>query len=152
MLERAEGGALNALPFGIALRNTPDGDGDLPFDTYPSVPPPGSVLKPTIIALASDDPSQPLMFRGMRAAPPIDWTDGLQGARQTKAGFKIVEEWRLGLRPGHLISSELRILADRGVIMLVEDHDGPSATAIIGHEDGSRFSLRLPDVIMAEVD
>jgi hypothetical protein len=47
---------------------------------------PAKVLS-TVDGAESLDLTQPFIFRAMRAAPPAEWTDGLQGRRRSPAGL-----------------------------------------------------------------
>ena len=143
--DRAEGTDPSALPYGIALRNTPDGNGPLPFSTFSFTPAADSLLAPTLVAEASRDLRQPFIFRALRAEPPIRWTDGLQGDRQASEGFETVDLWTIGLPAGYAICPELQFLADAGVLALSTDREGPSVAATIRQQDGRSIVLRLPN-------
>ena len=145
MTVRAEGSDPMALPYGIALRNTPDGEGRLPFASFPVIPDEASSLRPTLVSETSRDLTQPFIFRALRAIPPLEWTDGLQGMRQTKAGFVTIEEWSFGLPSSHPVCLELVALKDMGLVNMTVDPEGPSLTVKIKKSDGENWALRLPN-------
>ena len=70
------------------VRVASDGpDAPLPFATWPFAPPylpPGTTIP---VALASEDPRQPFVFRSPGSARPDAWTDGRAGTRQRDAGL-----------------------------------------------------------------
>lgn len=143
--DRCESDDPAILPYAIALRNTPDGNGALPFAAFayqPESPDQGRKL----IAEVSRDLSQPLIFRALRATPPVAWTDGLQGKRQIASGYSEVAEWRLKLPDTHKVGPELAFLAEAGLIkLLMTPSSRPGLSAILRRSDGSSETLELPD-------
>lgn len=145
MTVRAEGFDPAALPYGIALRNAPDGEGTLPFESFPVIPDEASGLRPTLVSETSRDLTQPFIFRALRAIPPVEWTDGLQGRRQTQAGFVTIEALSFGLPSSHPVCPELVSLQERGLVSMTVDSEGPSLTVEIKKSDGENWTLRLPN-------
>ncbi len=75
----------------------------------------------------------------------MEWTDGLQGMRQTKAGFVTIEAWSFGLPSSHPVCPELVSLKDMGLVNMTMDPEGPSLTVDIKKADGENWTLRLPN-------
>ncbi len=113
--ERADRQA-GASPFGIALR-TAQGAA-MPFPTWDYAAPflPAGVTIP--IALASDDPAQPLLFRSPGSRRPDAWTDGRAGARQRSAGLAEIVHLQLDLPDGVRPCAPLVRLQEIGLLTL----------------------------------
>ena len=80
LAERADWRRTGASPFGIALRG-PDPDTPLPFESWDYAAPflPAGMAIP--VAVASDDPRQPFLFRSPGTARPDTWPDDAGGSR-----------------------------------------------------------------------
>ena len=143
--DRCESDDPAILPYAIALRNAPDGNGTLPFAAF-EYQPEDDAQGPKLVAEVSRDLSQPLIFRALRARPPIDWTDGLQGERQSPGGYAEVAEWRLELPQGHRVGPELRLLIEAGLLTVSEaPSNRPGLSAVLRRTDGRLELLQLPD-------
>ena len=116
LAERADWRTTGASPFGIALRTAPGAA--LPFATWDYAAPflPEGVTIP--VALASDDPRQPLLFRSPGSQRPDHWTDGRAGARQAAAGLAEIVHLRLDLPDGIWPSAPLTRLQEVGPLSL----------------------------------
>jgi hypothetical protein len=117
LAERARWRETGASPFGIALR-TAAADQPLPFPTWDYRPPylPAGMAIP--VALASEDPRQPMLFRSPGSGRPDSWTDGRGGDRQRPAGLAEIIGVELDL-PGRVPPSDaLRLLAATGLLTL----------------------------------
>lgn len=144
--DRCESDDPAILPYAIALRNAPDGNGTMPFAAFEYQPEQGD-QGPKLIAEVSRNLSQPLIFRALRAKPPIEWTDGLEGERQIPGGYSKVTEWRLELPAGHKVGPELGQLADAGLLKVLEaPSERPRLSAVLRRLDGSLELLQLPDL------
>lgn len=136
LAERSRWRENGASPFGIGLR------GRIPFPTWDYRPPylPDGMGIP--VALGSEDPRQPFLFRSPAEARPDQWTDGLAGKRQSAAGLAEITGLHLDLPVG--ASPALRVLAERGVLTLK-----PAVKArlllTISRADGGQRVLSLPD-------
>lgn len=142
LIERVDGRASGATPFGIAFRTLQPGDA-VPFETWIFEPPAELGFKPIPIALSSRDRSQPLMFRAQRAARPDAWTDGKAGVRQTPAAISEVTALRFA-PPRHVQpSADLQTLHILGMVELNTQVDGPSLRLTLLHASGARRELVL---------
>lgn len=136
LAERARWRENGANPFGIGLR------GGLPFPSWeyrPSYLPDGASIP---VALASEDPRQPFLFRSPGAARPDAWTDGMAGERQRQAGLSEITGLHLDLPVG--TSPALRTLADRGFLSL-KAAVKPRLLLTVSTVDGGQRVLSLPD-------
>ncbi|MBC7906955.1 MAG: VOC family protein [Rhodospirillaceae bacterium] len=136
--ERSRWRETGACPFGIGLR------GRLPFpcwDYRPPFLPDGMSMS---VALASDDPRQPFLFRSPGDARPDAWPDGMAGNRQLAAGLAEITGLHLDLPVG--ASPAVRALADKNFLSLT-----PAVRArmilTITKADGGQRKLSLPDFI-----
>lgn len=86
LIARADWRRSGVSPFGIALRNSA-ADASLPFPSWDYCAPflPAGTSVP--VAIASDDPRQPLLFRTPGNRRPDQWTDAPAGLRQRQAGL-----------------------------------------------------------------
>jgi hypothetical protein len=129
-----------ASPFGIALRGGP-----LPAETWDyrfDGLPPGMTIP---VAIDSDDPRVPFLFGSPGTAPPIEWTDGRAGDRQTAAGLTRITGLALDLPAGAPRPPVLDALADAGILALGEtDHPGGMLTLSIARAGGGTALLSLP--------
>lgn len=134
--ERSRWRETGACPFGIGLR------GRLPFPSWdyrPPFLPEGMSLS---VALASDDPRQPFLFRSPGDARPDAWPDGMAGDRQQVAGLAEITAIHLDLPVG--ASPAVRTLAERGFLTLVPAVR-PRMVLTIATVDGGQRKLSLPD-------
>lgn len=134
-LARAAWRQTGASPFGIACR------GPLPGEswTYRNADfPPGVSIA---ISVEGDDPLMPLAFSSPAHAPPVEWTDGRAGRRQTAAGLTrlTIERLRLPRRPAP--GAALDAFHRAGLIKKLEIAEG-EPELVIGLEPDRR--LRLP--------
>jgi hypothetical protein len=146
LLERCDGRAAGAVPFGIGFRTYPP-EYRLPFQTWEYLPPGVSGLKPVQIATSSDDLRQPLLFRAQRLLRPDEWTDGKAGARQRPAGFAEVLDLQFIPRTGVEPSPDLQSLANLGVLTLGEPAAESDLVLTLSRTDSSEpcsLSLRAP--------
>ncbi|MFL5355984.1 VOC family protein [Archangium sp.] len=146
LAERARWRETGASPFGIALRTAPDQP--LPFPTWDYRPPylPAGMAIP--VALASEDPRQPMVFRSPGSARPDGWTDGRAGDRQRPAGLAEIIGIELDL-PTHVPPGEaLRRLAEAGLLTLGTSDTGQSRMVLsLSRVDGGPpRRLALPEL------
>lgn len=131
---RADWRSNGANPFGIALR----GDNPAPFPTWHYTPPylPEGMSIP--VALSSDQPEQPLLFKSPGNARPDQWKDGRAGQRQVAAGLSEISALELTLAQGVVPSPALRALVDLGILTLAaEEPDArPALVLTISQSDG----------------
>jgi hypothetical protein len=136
LAERSRWRETGACPFGIALR------GGLPFPSWeyraPFLPEGASLS----VALASEDPRQPFMFRSPGDVRPDGWTDGLAGNRQNLVGLKEITGLHLDITAG--ASPSLRTLAERGFVSL-KPAVRPRLLVTVSKADGGSRILSLPD-------
>lgn len=139
--ERSRWRENGACPFGIGLR------GRLPFPFWDYRPPflPEGLSIP--VALASDDPRQPFLFRSPGDARPDAWPDGMAGARQQAAGLAEITAMRLDLPVGS--SPAVRALAESGFLTLGAAV-APRMVLTISRADGGQRRLALPDFTWVE--
>jgi hypothetical protein len=135
---RARWRQTGASPVGIALRGGP-----LPFPTWPyrfDGLPPGMTIP---VAEDSDDPRRPFLFGSPGTAPPVAWTDGRAGARQTAAGFTRIERATVllpaAIDPGPALSA----VATAGLLVL-EPSDRHGLVLTLARGDGSTETVALP--------
>lgn len=134
-----------ASPFGIALRGG-EARGALPFPTWdyrPSYLPDGQSVP---VAIFSDDPAQPLVFRSPGdsrpdAWPPERWPGARVGARQTAAGLTEIVEVTLGLPQAP--HPALQALASGW--LKIETTAAPQIVLGLSRAQGTPLRLLLPD-------
>ncbi|MCR6631979.1 MAG: VOC family protein [Magnetospirillum sp.] len=138
LAERSRWRETGASPFGIGLR------GRLPFPTWEYRPPylPDGMAIP--VALGSEDPRQPFLFRSPAEARPEHWDDGRAGRRQQAAGLTEITGLHLELPVG--ASPALRTLAERGLLAL-RPAVRPRLVLTIARSDGGQRQLSLPDFV-----
>jgi hypothetical protein len=149
LAERAAWRRTGASPFGVAVRSEPPG-APLPFATWDYRPPylPEGVA--IDVALASDDPRQPLVFRPPGASRPDAWTDGRAGARQRPAGLAAIAGVHIELQPGVRADAALLRLQEVGMLSLGEGGAGPRMVVTISRASGGpHLRLCLPDFTWA---
>lgn len=101
LIERGTG-AMSACPVGIAWRDGPGRPLDLETWEYaaPFLPAGSSIA----VAIESEGPQAPFLFRSPGTSPPSEWRDGRQGDLQRAAGITTVEEvvleYPMDRRPG----------------------------------------------------
>lgn len=136
LAERSRWRESGASPFGIGLR------GRLPFPTWDYRPPylPEGVAIP--VALGSEDPRQPFLFRSPAEARPDQWTDGRAGERQAALGLKEITGLHLDLPVG--ASPAMRTLAEKGFLTL-KPAVRPRMVLTISRTNGGQRQLSLPD-------
>ncbi len=148
LAERAGWQSTDASPFGIALRITA-GD-PLPFETWDYAAPflpAGSTIP---IAVASDDPRQPLLFRSPGSQRPDHWTDGRAGARQRAVGLTEIVDLRLDLADGIRPAEPLLRLHELGLLSLTS---GPAHRMVLtlGRSSSALRRLTLPAFTWSEL-
>ena len=144
LAERADWRRTGASPFGIAVHAAPDVP--LPFATWDYAAPflPDGVTLP--VAVASDDPLQPFMFRAPRTTHPDAWPDGRAGERQRPAGLAEIAAVQLNFPAGVEPADACRQLAAAGLLTLGRSEDGPRMVLILSAVDGGPpRRLSLPD-------
>jgi hypothetical protein len=116
LAERARWQRTGASPFGIALRIAPADP--LPFESWDYRPPylPAGLAIP--VAVDSDDPRQPFLFRSIGSTRPDAWTDGRAGNRQRAAGLAGLAGLHLDMPADAAPGPALRALAAAGVLTL----------------------------------
>ena len=151
LAERARWRETGACPFGIAIRTAAsDGpDAPLPFATWPFAPPylpPGTTIP---VALASEDPRQPFVFRSPGSARPDAWTDGRAGTRQRDAGLAEIAGVHLRLPVPLPAGDALEALQHAGLVT-VEPALADTSSLILTLSQGEGRALRrlsLPEVL-----
>lgn len=140
LAERARWRETGASPFGIGLRRL-----RVPaWDYRPPFLPEGMSIP---VALASEDPRQPFLFRSPGEARPDAWTDGRAGDRQKAAG--LCEIIGLDLDLPVAPAPAFKVLAEQGLVTLK-----PAVTAkahlTISRAGGGTRRLTLPDFTWAD--
>ena len=137
LAERARWRETGASPFGIAVR------GAMPCAAWDYRPPylPAGLSIP--VALSSEDPRQPFLFRSPGDARPDAWTDGRAGDRQAAAGLAEIAGVHLDLPAPP--TDDLRTLEAAGLLTL--GHAGaPRMVLTLSRRDGGPpRRLSLPD-------
>lgn len=141
LAERSRWRDTGASPFGIGLR------GRIPFPTWEYRPPYLPDGAGIAIALGSEDPRQPFLFRSPVEARPDQWSDGLAGARQSAAGLAEITGLYLELPVG--ATPALRNMVDRGVLTL-KPAVRHRMLMTISRTDGGKRILSLPDFTWVE--
>jgi len=148
LAERAAWPRTDACPFGIAVRKHGT-ESQLPFDIWEYVPPyrPAGTIIP--VAVASDDPRQPLLFCSPGGLRPDSWTDGQAGERQRAAGLTEIKGVRISFPMGIRPDAALTSLAECGLISLrTSDEDRSSMVLTIARMDGGPpRRLSLPKLV-----
>lgn len=142
--ERSRWPKTGASPFGLAVRRK-DG-GTLPFETWPYEAPflPAGLSLP--VAVASDDPAQPMLFQSPGTARPDQWANGRAGDRQTSARLAEITSVELAFPAGTEPADAFKRLADDGLIALRQQAAEPAMTLIISRSDAALpCALTLPD-------
>lgn len=133
-----------ASPFGIALRG---GTADTPpfpaWDYRPPYLPEGQSIP---VAVFSDDPSQPLVFRSPGdsrpdAWPAARWPGGSPGPRQAAAGLAEIVEVTLGLPQG----TDPALQAMTGGWLKLEKTTTPKMVLGLSRAQDTPLKLQLPD-------
>ncbi len=136
-----------ASPFGVALRHT-DPAARLPFESWDYRAPFLPAGMTIAVAVASDDSSQPLLFRSPGVARPDGWTDGRAGDRQRAAGFTEIAGLRLAFPDDVTPGPAIDALASTGLIGLDRGASEPALLLDLTRADGgARQRLRLPDSV-----
>lgn len=147
LLARADWRRSGASPFGIALRSE-DPDASLPFASWDYAAPFLPAGMTIAVAMASDDPRQPLLFRSPGNARPDQWADGRAGERQRAAGFTEIVDLRLAFPPGVAPDPAFGTLITLGLIALEGDAAAPAMELELVRAGGAdQRRLRLPDYI-----
>jgi len=142
--ERSRWRKTGASPFGLAVR--PKDGGTTPFETWPYEAPflPAGLSLP--VAVASDDPAQPMLFQSPGTARPDQWTNGRAGDRQTPAGLAEITSVELAFPAGIEPADAFKRLATDDLIELKQNASGPAMTLTIARRDsGLPCTLTLPD-------
>ena len=139
LAERSRWRETGASPFGLSLR------GAMPFDAWefrPPYLPPGMAIP---VALSSEDPRQPFLFRSPGDARPDAWTDGRAGDRQRAAGLAEIAGVRLEFPAGVEPGPDWRALEASGLLVLGRG-PAPRLELTLSRRDGGRpWRLSLPD-------
>jgi hypothetical protein len=128
-----------ASPFGISVR------GDLPFPSWdyrPGYLPPGMSIP---VALDSDDPRLPFVFRSPGTARPDAWTDGRAGARQRPGGFAEIAGIRLELPRDLDPGPALRRMEGLGLLSVAAGDRHRMELTLSRTDGGPCRRLLLPD-------
>lgn len=139
LAERSRWHDTGASPFGLGLR------GRIPFPTWEYRPP--FLDEGMAIALGSEDPRQPFLFRSPNRLRPDQWDNGLAGARQQAAGLAEIVGLHLELPVG--ATPALRNLADRGLLTL-KPAVRHRLSLVVSRQDGGQRTLSLPDFTWLE--
>lgn len=145
--ERSRWRKTGASPFGLAVR--PKDGGTTPFETWPYKAPflPAGLSLP--VAVASDDPAQPMLFQSPGTARPDQWTNGRAGDRQTAAGLAEITSVELAFPVGIEPADAFKRLSDDGLIDVKQRVAKPAMTLIVSrHGSGQPCTLSLPDCRM----
>ncbi len=147
LAERARWRDSGTCPFGISVRTERPGQ-PLPFPTWDYRPPylPAGMAIP--VALSSEDPRQPFLFRSPGDARPDAWTDGRAGERQRPAGLADIAGLHLALPPGVAAAPDLVPLCEAGWLTVDNAAAGepPRMTLTLsGSDGGPPRRLSLPD-------
>jgi hypothetical protein len=146
LAQRADWRRNGSCPFGIALR----GDSPLPFETWDYRPlylPPGMAIP---VALSSEDPRQPLMFRSPGNSRPDQWPDGSAADRQRGAGLAAITGMELAFPRAVRPSADLRAIESLGLLTIREGADAYAITLALSRTDGSPgHSLNLPELSLS---
>ncbi len=134
--ERSRWRDTGASPFGIGLR------GRIPFPTWEYRPPYLPDGNGIAIALGSEDPRQPFLFRSPGDSRPDSWTDGRAGERQAKAGLAEISGLHMELPVG--ATPAVRNLVDRGFLTL-KPAVRHRLLMTVTTTDGKKRVLALPD-------
>lgn len=138
LAERAHWRETGASPFGIAVR------GAAPFAAWDYRPPylPAGMSIP--VALSSEDPRQPFLFRSPGDARPDAWTDGRAGDRQASAGLAEIVGVHLDLTAPP--SDDLCVLEAAGLLTLSRAEEPRMVLTLSRPDGGAPRRLSLPDV------
>ncbi len=146
LAERSRWRETHASPFGIAVRTVSHEDG-LPFGTWDFAPPylpPGMVIP---VALASEDPRYPFVFRSPGNTRPDEWTDGRAGMRQRAAGLAEILQVHLEVPFPPPAGDALEALQAAGILTVETSHTNePRMVLTLSRSDGQQpRRLSLPD-------
>jgi hypothetical protein len=139
LAERARWRETGASPFGIGLR------GHLPFPSWEYRPlylPEGMSIP---VALASEDPRQPFIFRSPGSVRPDAWTDDQAGARQQAAGMTEIGGLQLELPVA--AAPALKCLAEKRFLTL-KPAVRPRLDVAITVTGGGQRRLTLPQFLL----
>lgn len=117
LFERSRWRADGTNPFGIAWRGSPDA-AEPSISTWKFCPP---YLPDAIgieVAVDSDDPRQPMMFKSPGSMPPADWPIEKKGTLQQAGGWGQVLGIELFLPRSATPSPALRSIAARTILRL----------------------------------
>lgn len=143
LTERANWRSTGASPFGIALRGGA-AEPPLPiahWDYQPPYLPDGQSIA---VAVFSDKPTQPLVFRSPGRARPDAWSDAGIGVRQHPVGLREISEVEIILPQGVEPAEDLRRLAACPWLKLAHGA-GPQMILTIRRDNGPPRHLQLPD-------
>ena len=146
LAERADWRRSGASPFGIAVR-TASVEIPLPFETWDYDAPflPGGTTM--AVAIASEDPRQPLLFRSPGTARPDAWTGDRTNDRQIHAGLREIIAVHLSLPPSVAPSPALETLEDASLLSLGTGGDTPGAVLTLSGATGQPARrLSLPEL------
>ncbi|MEE8272012.1 MAG: VOC family protein [Alphaproteobacteria bacterium] len=145
LAERAAWEAYRASPFGIAVRGGA-ADGSLPFATWDYAAPFLPAGETIPVALASEDPAQPFLFRTPGGERPDRWQDRRAGARQRPIGLAEIVGLRLDFPSAVTPAPAVAALADAGLITLGTAGAVPRITLTLSRtKPGPPRTLVLPD-------
>lgn len=112
LAERCAWTQCGACPVGVAVRGGLAGLGPTWAFTPPYLPPGGAIA----ILDASREPTAPLVFAALGAAPPAEWPEARRGRLQRDAGRVRVRSVTLGV-PGPLDARVEAALVDSGLVV-----------------------------------
>lgn len=135
LAERADWRRSEASPFGIAVR-TASVESPLPFETWDYHAPFLPDGRTIAVALASEDPRQPLLFRSPGTVRPDAWTDDRANDRQIHAGLREIVAVHLNSPPSVAPSPALKTLEDAGLLSLGTGGDTPGAVLTLSGAAG----------------
>lgn len=142
LIARADWRRSGVSPFGIALRNSA-ADASLPFPSWDYCAPflPAGTSVP--VAIASDDPRQPLLFHSPGNRRPDQWTDAPAGLRQRQAGLADLLSVRLDFPTPIRPAAAFQALEQAGVLTLGSDV-APLMELELSAIGGGRRRVRVP--------
>jgi hypothetical protein len=134
LADRAAWRTAGTCPFGFAWRGPAD------VETWPYQPP--YLPFPIPVAVASDDPRQPMWFQSPGTTTPLDWPAERRGRLQHDAGFLTLGRPTLHHPPDHPPTAAF---VGR-LIDAAPSPDGWAMTLRLTRADGGAVTLRLPDL------
>lgn len=145
LYERSQWRVLGTSPFGFAWRE-PAAAMPASIPVWPFTPPylpPGMVID---VAVESDDPRQPMVFKSPGGAPPSAWPAARRGNLQAGAGLGRVLSAGLRLPRGAAAGPALAALAAGSILdILPGDAEGTSLSLLVERSGlGGTLEIALP--------